>query len=298
MSSSPDSIRDFYRDDPLKKFIINSIGNKTFSSIEIYQLNPLILSIMFSILFKSVNQNAQRAILLSSRSQSQILSRSITLHNSLYQIPINRLYSTTTSSSSSTSSSSTSSDSSKSSASDKSPKIPLWARIKTASTFAVATTVVIGAAGLAGLVIYLVVSEIVLPSGDTQVFNKAVSMIEKDEKAQELLQLEKGKRLKAYGESSDNKWTRNRPIASTRRVDKSGKEHLFMRFHVESGSRHGAVQLETVQADVLHPEYSYIYLDVPGEKRHYIISPPRPKLLGSRDQNTGFLGVKWGPKTN
>lgn len=242
-------------------------------------------------LLKSVNQNTKRTILLASRSQSQVLSRSIARHNSLYQTPISRLYSTTTSSS--TSSSSTSSNSS---TSNKKPKIPLWARIKTASTFAVATTVVLGAAGLAGLVIYLVVSEIVLPSGDTQVFNKAVSLIEKDEKAQELLQLEKGKRLKAYGESSDNKWTRNRPIASTRRVDKSGKEHLFMRFHVESGTKHGAVQLETIQADVLHPEYSYIYLDVPGEKRHYIIAPPRPKLLGSRDQNTGFLGVKWGPK--
>jgi import inner membrane translocase subunit TIM21 len=70
-----------------------------------------------------------------------------------------------------------------------------------------------------------------------------------------------------------------------------------MRFHVESNQKHGSVQLETIQADVLHPEYSYIYLDVPGEKRHYIIAPPKPKLFGQRDQNSGFLGVKWGPKT-
>jgi import inner membrane translocase subunit TIM21 len=155
----------------------------------------------------------------------------------------------------------------------------------------------LGAAGLASLVVYLVVSEIFLPSGDTQVFNKAVNLIEKDPKAQEVLKLEPGDRLKAYGETGDNKWTRNRPIASTRRVDKSGKEHLFMRFHVESNQKHGSVQLETIQADVLHPEYSYIYLDVPGEKRHYIIAPPKPKLFGQRDQNSGFLGVKWGPKT-
>ncbi|ODV72991.1 Tim21p [Cyberlindnera jadinii NRRL Y-1542] len=180
----------------------------------------------------------------------------------------------------------------------KSDKIPLWARIKTASTFAFASTVVVGAAGLAGLVIYLVVAEIVLPSGDTQVFNKAVSMVETDPKAQELLLLEPGKRLKAYGETTDNKWTRNRPISSTRRMDKSGKEHLFMRFHVESKQRHGSVQLESIHDDVLHPEYSYIYLDVPGEKRHYIIAPPQPKLLGSRDPNAGFLGVRWGPKTD
>ncbi|CAM9023004.1 unnamed protein product [Wickerhamomyces anomalus] len=246
---------------------------------------------MFQMLTRSVNQSAQRSLLVSSRLQSNLLAKSIANQAQLYRI---RNYSSTTSSSSNGSSSSSSNPKSN----DKNPKIPLWARVKTASTFAVATTVVLGAAGLAGLVIYLVVSEIVLPSGDTQVFNKAVSMIEKDEKCQELLQLEKGKRLKAYGESSDNKWTRNRPIASTRRVDKTGKEHLFMRFHVESGSRHGAVQLETVQADVLHPEYSYIYLDVPGEKRYYVIAPPQPKLLGSRDQNTGFLGVKWGPKTD
>lgn len=190
------------------------------------------------------------------------------------------------------------------SAKDQAPKdkakesVPLWARIKTASTLAFATTVVVGAAGLASLVIYLVVSELVLPSGDTQVFNKAVSLIEKDAKAQQLLHLEPGARLKAYGETTDNKWTRNRPISSTRRMDKSGKEHLFMRFHVESKAKHGSVQLETIQEDVLHPEYSYMYLEIPGEKRHYIIAPPKAKLLGSRDSNAGFLGVKWGPKTN
>lgn len=212
--------------------------------------------------------------------------RPLTLQRARFSTTSRCLNATSTSSSSTTGSAS------------KKPNIPLWIRIKTASTFAFATTVVLGATALAGLVIYLVVAEIVLPSGDTQVFNKAVGLIEKDIKAQELLKMEPGARLKAYGESSDNKWTRNRPIASTRRVDKSGKEHLFMRFHVESKAKHGSVQLETVQADVLHPEYSYIYLDVPGEKRHYIIAPPKPKLLGSRDPNTGFLGVKWGPKSN
>jgi len=257
---------------------------------------------MFSTISRSINSQVQRSIITSTRSPTQNLTKSIIRRHNLYNNQILRNFSNTSSfSQSSQSSQSSSSNSSNSDpnakTNNKKPKIPLWARIKTASTFAIATTVVLGATGLAGLVIYLVVSEIVLPSGDTQIFNKAVSLIEKDEKCQELLQLEKGKRLKAYGETSDNKWTRNRPIASNRRVDKSGKEHLFMRFHVESGAKHGSVQLETVQADVLHPEYSYIYLDVPGEKRHYVIEPPRPKLLGSRDQNTGFLGVKWGPKS-
>ncbi|CCH45631.1 Mitochondrial import inner membrane translocase subunit tim-21 [Wickerhamomyces ciferrii] len=246
---------------------------------------------MFSIVTRSACKNAQRSILLVKTSPIKILS--ISNLNSSRSILTNRQYSSTTDSSNSSNS-----NTNQKTKKDSKPKIPLWARIKTASTFAIATTVVLGATGLAGLVIYLVVSEIVLPSGDTQVFNKAVGLIEKDEKCQELLNLEKGSRLKAYGESSDNKWTRNRPISSTRRMDKSGKEHLFMRFHVESPTKHGSVQLETIQADVLHPEYSYIYLDVPGEKRQYIINPPRPNLLGSRDQNTGFLGVKWGPKSS
>lgn len=180
----------------------------------------------------------------------------------------------------------------------------IWTKIKKAFTFTAATGLVVGATGLAGLVIYLVVSEIALPSGDTQIFNKVVSLVEKDENCQKLLEFENGFRLKAYGESIDYKegsntgsnWTRNRPIASTRRLDKNGKEHLFMRFHVESKTKVGTVQLESIQSDVLHPEFKYIYLDVPGEKRYYLVQPPKPPSanLGLNLNNGGFLGVKWG----
>ena len=44
-----------------------------------------------------------------------------------------------------------------------------------------------GAAGVAILVVSLILSELFLPSGDTRTFNKAVRLIEENEQAQKRL---------------------------------------------------------------------------------------------------------------
>lgn len=176
---------------------------------------------------------------------------------------------------------------------------PLWPRIKAFTTFTFSGILVIGATGLVGVVIYLIGAELFSPSGDTQIFNRAVSKIEDDEFARALLQCndtaDHKERLKAYGEIlTDDKWTRNRPISSTRRVDKEGKEHYFMRFHLESKKKLGLVHIEAKESDINYqPDFVSMYLDVPGEKRYYVI---KPKVSVVKPK--GFLGVNWGPKRN
>ncbi|CAH02186.1 Tim21p [Kluyveromyces lactis] len=176
-------------------------------------------------------------------------------------------------------------------------KIPLWPRIRAFTTFTFSGILVIGATGLAGVVIYLIGAELFSPSGDTQIFNRAVSKVENDEVARRLLKCNdtetSTERLKAYGEIlTDDRWTRNRPISSTRRIDKEGKEHYLMRFHVESKQKMGIVHVEAKESDVNYqPDFVSMYLDIPGEKRHYLI---KPKL--SIVKPKGFLGVNWGPK--
>ncbi|ANZ74194.1 BA75_00326T0 [Komagataella pastoris] len=170
----------------------------------------------------------------------------------------------------------------------------LFLRVKNAVTFTASTALVIGALGLAGISLYLLFSELFLPSGDTTTFNHAVTLVEKDPGAQKLLQIDPGTRLKAYGEATGDKWTRNRPLRTSRRIGKDGYERILMRFHVESDNQVGIVSLEAVDKTVFDQEFAYVYLDVPGKKRHYIIAPQLPK----KTENTGFLGVKWGPKSN
>ncbi|KAI0463971.1 hypothetical protein LJB42_002982 [Komagataella kurtzmanii] len=170
----------------------------------------------------------------------------------------------------------------------------LFLRIKNAVTFTASTALVIGALGLAGISLYLLFSELFLPSGDTTTFNHAVTLVEKDPGAQKLLQIDPGTRLKAFGEATGDKWTRNRPLRTSRRIGKDGYERILMRFHVESDNQVGVVSLEAVDKTVFDQEFAYVYLDVPGKKRYYIISPQLPK----KTENTGFLGVKWGPKSN
>lgn len=177
-------------------------------------------------------------------------------------------------------------------------KVSLWTKLKSFTTFTASGTLVIGAAGLSAVVIYLILSELFSPSGDTQIFNRSVSMIEKDEVARSLLQChdtaDSKERLKAYGESfTSDKWTRNRPIVSTTKFDKTGKAHHFMRFHVESKKTRGLVHIEAVDSDNSYqPAFTSVYLDVPGESRHYLIKPKVHKIA----KPSGFLGVNWGPK--
>lgn len=165
------------------------------------------------------------------------------------------------------------------------------------TSFTFSGVLIVGATALSGVVIYLIGAELFSPSGDTQIFNRAVTKVENDETARALLKCDDTadhkERLKAYGEIlTDDKWTRNRPISSTRRIDKEGNEHYFMRFHVESKQKMGLVHIEAKDSAVSYqPDFISMYLDVPGEKRHYLI---KPKLTIAKPR--GFLGVNWGPK--
>ncbi|CUM62507.1 uncharacterized protein PRCAT00000058001 [Priceomyces carsonii] len=172
-------------------------------------------------------------------------------------------------------------------------------RITRAFTFSFSTLLVIGALGISALVLYLVFSELFLPSGDTRAFNKVVKLVEDNEKVQSALGMKKGERLKAYGEVPADKWVRNRPIQSIRTKGQDGKDHHVMKFHVESDiGQHGTVTSEQIDNSFWSSEYAYIALDVVGHKRIYILEPKfQPKdYVPKFNGNSGFLGLKWGPK--
>ncbi|KAG7662113.1 TIM21 [[Candida] subhashii] len=172
-------------------------------------------------------------------------------------------------------------------------------RISRAFTFSLSSLVVLGATGIALLVVYLILSELFLPSGDTRTFNKAVKLVEQNEAAQKTLDFPKGTRLKAHGMVGGNKWVRNRPAQSIKRRGKDGKDHLFMKFQVETDKGdYGIVTLEQIDTSFWSTEFAYIALDIPGSRRIYIIEPKfKPKsILPRLNSGDGFLGLKWGPK--
>ncbi|KAI5953301.1 TIM21 [Candida jiufengensis] len=176
-------------------------------------------------------------------------------------------------------------------------------RISRAFTFSLSTVIVILASGVAILVVYLILSELLLPSGDTRTFNKAVNIIENSPKAQSLLGFPQGERLKAYGIVAADKWIRNRSVQSMKRKSTvDDKDHLFMKFQVEtSNGKYGVVSLEQLDYTLFKTKFEYIALDVPGEARVYIVEPEgllRKQLMGSTNlrSGSGFLGLNWGPK--
>ncbi|KAG7816798.1 hypothetical protein KL928_004262 [Ogataea angusta] len=174
------------------------------------------------------------------------------------------------------------------------------------SKFLVSSSIVLLALGVSSVSLYLVFSELFSPSGETSTFNRVVSMIEKNEEALTLLgyskeEIESGKhiRLKAYGYAAGDKWTRNRPIQATKYLAKDNKEHMLMKFFVESDYKVAVVQLEAIEENFVEQQLVYVALDVKGQKRFYLVGGPKSSSVNKRlglMNESGFLGVKWGNK--
>lgn len=177
--------------------------------------------------------------------------------------------------------------------------------IKAGSRLVLSSWLIIIAAGATIVTSYLVATEIFSPSGETSTFNRVVNLIEKDETCLKLLGYSDseiqhgGIRLKAYGGMSPDLWTRNIPVQATKFTGKDKKDHMTMRFFVESNKTVAVVNLEAIEENFIEQELVYVSIDVKGENRHYLIGGPQisynQKNFNLFNSN-GFLGVKWGSK--
>ncbi|ODV91023.1 hypothetical protein CANCADRAFT_31812 [Tortispora caseinolytica NRRL Y-17796] len=140
------------------------------------------------------------------------------------------------------------------------------------------------------MTIYYIVTEIFSPSADPMLFNKAVKKVEQDPECQRVF----GIPMKAYGENAGGAWVHDRPIHSQRVKDKDGKDHLFMRFHIQGPSGMGLAQLEMVKDESGSFDYRYLVVDPKGGSRIYIVKPAERKARAS--SRTSFLGFELNPR--
>lgn len=153
--------------------------------------------------------------------------------------------------------------------------------------------IILAALGLFGLVWYYLIMELVMPSGDVRIFNRAFKEIEKNEDVMRVL----GGQLSSMGEGGGGRWGRNQPPVSKRGIDKYGREHIWMNFYVSGDINEGRAKLELVQNtdSKLSSErfvYRYFVVDIPGHKRIYIAGNAAEKI--EKKKSTGWLGVNWG----
>ncbi|KAL1982716.1 hypothetical protein VTN96DRAFT_967 [Rasamsonia emersonii] len=149
--------------------------------------------------------------------------------------------------------------------------------------------VVIGAVMTGGVFTFLYL-DVFSPNSKTRLFNKAVERIKEDPRCTALLG--DSKQIKAYGESTWNKWARNRPIATTEEKDQSGREHLKMRFHVEGPLNSGTVILHMVRPqDQNEYQYRILALDVKGHPRIYLENVSDSALGGKKPLK--IFGIQW-----
>lgn len=133
--------------------------------------------------------------------------------------------------------------------------------------------------------------EVIAPDSTINWFNRAHNRVKKDPQC---IQLLGGGRIKAYGEKTQNRWERNRPIASSLTTDRSGTQNLRMHFNVEGDLNKGVVHLHLTKKPGQQMEYSYkyLYLDVSG-KRIYLENTDQAGGGSDGGSRRGFLGVRW-----
>lgn len=141
-----------------------------------------------------------------------------------------------------------------------------------------------------GLVAYFLYTEVFASDSKTVVFNKAADRVRGDPKSLELLGSKK--KIRAYGEPTNSKWSTHGHIASTVSKDRAGMEHFKMHFNVEGSERKGVVNLHMVKAPgQSNYEYRFLALDVPGYARHFLENANQ----STTRKPAGFrmLGVQW-----
>ncbi|KAK9375714.1 TIM21-domain-containing protein [Lipomyces chichibuensis] len=162
----------------------------------------------------------------------------------------------------------------------------VWNGTKRAFSFSFYTIFVASGFVAACYVIWSLIQTFVLPSGDVQVFNHTTEIVKRNPECQRLI----GRRMSFHGESAGtNRWTRNRPVASSRVKDQFGNEHILMRFCVEGDLGEGIVQLDmTKKSGKEKFEYRYLHVHI-GDTIVRVIDDPekKPKQKGK----VSFMGV-------
>ncbi|KAG5301811.1 import inner membrane translocase subunit tim21 [Histoplasma ohiense] len=150
--------------------------------------------------------------------------------------------------------------------------------------------IVIGAA-MTGAVFTLLYQEVFAPDSKTRNFNRAVDRIKEDQRCIELLG--DSNKIRAYGETTWNKWTRNRPIATTVEKDRVGREHMRMNFNVSGPRNDGTVSVHLIKNPQTNEfEYNILALDVKGHQRLYLENAGANKNAAKKAA-TKIFGIQW-----
>ncbi|KAK9390654.1 TIM21-domain-containing protein [Lipomyces mesembrius] len=162
----------------------------------------------------------------------------------------------------------------------------VWNGTKRGFSFSFYTIFVASGFVAACYVIWSLIQTFVLPSGDVQVFNHSTEIVKRNPECQKLI----GRRMSFHGESAGtNRWTRNRPVASSRVKDQFGNEHILMRFYVAGDLGDGIVQLDMIKNSGKEKfDYRYLHVHI-GDTIVRVIDDPAKK--SKQKGKVSFMGV-------
>lgn len=143
--------------------------------------------------------------------------------------------------------------------------------------------------GAVGTFLYL---DVFSSSSKTSHFNRALTRVLSEPRCLELLGDRKS--VRAHGEPTWNRWTRNRHIASRIEKDGRGTEHFYMQFYVEGNRNRGNEGIVRVhmskRLDENESRWELLALDVPGHER-VVLEENKASLL--KKETGKMFGVRW-----
>ncbi|KAF2835259.1 TIM21-domain-containing protein [Patellaria atrata CBS 101060] len=149
--------------------------------------------------------------------------------------------------------------------------------------------VIIAGMAATGAVGYVLYREVFAPESVTNHFSRAITRIKSSPACTSLLG--PSNQLEFHGEPSWSRWARNRTIASKHEVDKTGLEHLNIRFYVTGPLNKGTVRIHLVKRkEEKEYRYRYLALEVPEHQTVYLEKEEGPV---ARKEGGKMFGVRW-----
>ncbi|KAJ9669683.1 mitochondrial import inner membrane translocase subunit tim21 [Coniosporium apollinis] len=122
-------------------------------------------------------------------------------------------------------------------------------------------------------------------------FNRVVERIKSDARCVDVLG--NPRKIRAFGDGSWNRWTRNRAIPSRVVKDAAGNEDLYMQFNVVGPAGEGRVHVH-MRRRKGEGEFAYreLWLDPKGKSRIYL-ERADAAAVGEKKAPGKMFGVKW-----
>lgn len=162
---------------------------------------------------------------------------------------------------------------------------PLGQKVKETTQTASYLGIILLGVGVTGTLFYSVFSELFSSKSPNNIYAKAAKRCIEYPQIEDKL----GYPIKAYGE--ETRRGRRQHVSHAFYLDKEGRKHLRMKFHLKGTAHAGTVHLDMVENDSGNYEYRYLFVQVDDMFNSVVVIEDNRNKLGAKPLDSSSLDL-------